>query len=161
MRRTALLIFGAAFLLASAGIQYAQPVMADWRSETEPLGLTTQSTPLDIPIDEFVDLANRPMAERALHWECVVSSEWACTAEKCNAIQASVTIRLDFERGTKQRCSGSCKSYSMKPVPDGIFTDIVSSSSTYLKILNDGSWFAEGGSLYLVTFTSFGSCHTL
>jgi hypothetical protein len=110
---------------------------------------------------DLAQLTSRPLAQRALRWECTPSVLHVCTSEGCKRTPATVSVRLDLEKNTYARCDeAGCDSYPMTFSKSGIFTivNLPNNGSTFLKVVNDGSEYLEVQSLILAVFQSFGTC---
>lgn len=109
----------------------------------------------------LADLMSRPLAERAIRWECSPSARYVCTPEGCERSPGVVSVRLNFAENTYARCdSKGCDSHSMSFSAVGIFTRISlpDSGSTFFKVLNDGSQYVEVASSQLAINQNFGAC---
>ena len=114
----------------------------------------------------LTDLMARPLAARALQWECTPSVRYVCTPEGCEQNPYLVSVRLDLAEKTYARCDppkfNACETYPMIFSADGIFTTFnqPSSGSTFLKVLNDGSQYLEVVSLLISVHQNFGACRS-
>lgn len=138
--------------LVSAGVFFTSLILA---------GSEAAQDSLSDDLQFFSDLTTRPLAQRALRWECSPSVRYVCTAEGCERKPSLVSVRLDLAEKTYARCDNKgCDSYPMTFSTGGIFTTVSlpASGSAFLKIVNDGSQYIEVASVGLAVHQNFGAC---
>jgi hypothetical protein len=108
------------------------------------------------------DLVARRLADRAPRWRCPVRVRYICSSRGCEVGAGAATwLVLDFAQGRYQRCDGQgCDTYPLRHAAAGIYTTASPGMhrGTVLKLVNDGSEFAEAASLGTTLVNSFGSC---
>ena len=124
------------------------------------IGSATAQDFLFEDLQQLTGLVSRPLAQRALQWECTPSVRFVCTAEGCGRSPAVVSVRLDLGEKTYARCDNKgCHAYPMTFSAGGIFTNVtLPGSGTFLKVVNDGSEYVEVASLHLAVHQNFGVC---
>ena len=126
------------------------------------LFLGTAATAQDL--DDFqamTGLMTRPLAKRALQWECTPAIRFVCTSTGCEKQRGVVSVRLNLAESVYSRCDNKgCDSYPMTFSSEGIFTTVIlpGRGGTFFKVVNDGSEYLEIATLHLVSHQYFGTC---
>ena len=115
----------------------------------------------------FEDLLE-PLYGHSEQWICKAASEHSCGTGGCSKTSSGLYILLNLNRHSDSagyhRCDAEgCDKYSLRMKQSGAYTTITLSDhpGIFLKVMNDGSGFAEVASLGTAIYMKFGSCEAI